>query len=154
MTVSVVVNMQGVKNALDQMIDDLENIDPLLEEIGQYMVNSTRHRILRSKRAPDGTRWAPNAESTIERKGHGSVLFETGALAQGIHVSELDGDSVTIAASDDTPYAEYMQDGFYNKRTKTSVPARPFFGPLTDANKKAIATRVNRYLNRMNRGGR
>lgn len=42
-----------------------------------------------------GSQWAPLAMSTIRRKGHGRVLFETGAMASTVFV-ELAGMKVQL----------------------------------------------------------
>lgn len=45
-----------------------------------------------SQTTPYGTAWTPNAPSTVERKGHGIVLFETGRLKKSLE--SLSGDSI------------------------------------------------------------
>jgi len=59
------------KTALDALQDILEATDDIrsvLEQIGEDVAESTRQRF-NTTLAPDGTPWAPNKPSTLERMG-------------------------------------------------------------------------------------
>ncbi len=55
-----------VIQALDKLARATENTRPVLELIGDMLVDSTRQRFATST-APDGTRWASNSQVTILR---------------------------------------------------------------------------------------
>lgn len=78
---------QGVQKALDRLVSAGRNPRPILEDIGEYLLKSTKERFSTST-APDGSRWAPNTQVTILRylnKYSGSFnkrdgrLFKAGA---------------------------------------------------------------------------
>jgi len=137
-----VSGMAAATRRLNGIIHQLEDMDDALEAIGEYMVNSTRTRIYRDHRSPDGDPWAPLEENTVKKKGHARPLYETGDLVNSVGVLEYDDGGVIIGTDDSSqPYAEYMQDGFFHKRAKRWIPARPFLG-ISDTN----VTRIRRII--------
>lgn len=68
--------------------------------------------------------WAPLAAATVKRKGHGTILVDTGHLKDSITLGEVTERQATVGT--DAPYALYLQMG-----TK-SMAARPFV-PVTGA---------------------
>jgi len=66
MSISIEVNDGEVGTALQSLYDALGNIDPVLKEIGEVLVDSTKQRF-KTATAPDGTEWEDNAEVTILR---------------------------------------------------------------------------------------
>ena len=137
-----VAGMAAATRRLNGIIDHLEDLDDALEAIGEYMVNSTRTRIYRDHRSPDGEPWAPLAEGTIKKKGHARPLYVTGTLANSVQVLEYDDGGVIVGTDDSSsPYAEYMQEGFWHVRARRHIPARPFLG-ISDTN----IARIRRIL--------
>lgn len=132
-----------LKSRLSQLARRIDNPEELMSEIGDYMVRSTQNRILRQKVDPDGNAWAPLAESTVARKGHSSILFETGDLARSIKV-DRHGKTFTVITSD-VEYADYMQEGFTHWKSGKRVPARPFMG-VSDANNRRIVRMIRNYI--------
>lgn len=55
---------QGVQKALDQAMKAGTEPKPMLEDIGELLVQSTKRRFSDSM-APDGSKWAPNSQVTI-----------------------------------------------------------------------------------------
>ncbi|HWO99899.1 MAG TPA: phage virion morphogenesis protein [Methylococcus sp.] len=51
--------------ALNDLAERVKNIHPVLADIGEYLVESTKRRFA-SGTAPDGTPWAPNRPVTID----------------------------------------------------------------------------------------
>lgn len=133
----------ALKQRLSQIARRIDNPQELMSEIGEYMVRSTQNRILRQKVDPDGNPWAPLAESTVRRKGHSSILFETGELAKSIQV-ERSGKTFTVITSD-VDYADYMQEGFTHWRSGKRVPARPFMG-ISQANNQRIVRMIRNFI--------
>jgi phage gpG-like protein len=98
----------------------------------------------RGEHAPDGTPWAALADSTVRRKGHDTILRETGRLWGSV-------------AADEPPHAlrelidEQLTKGFlfgtdhpaarlHDQGTK-HMPARPFLG-FTEQRKDEITRMV------------
>lgn len=145
---------------LDALRHRLSDLTDLNEEIGAYLVSSTRNRIYSTKKAPDGTPWAADSELTVALKGNGSVLYDTGELASSLRVSDADRGGVTVVA--DAPYAGYVQNGRSKTRgwigtnkitarrpfeikSDQPVPARPFMG-ISAENKRRIAKMVKDHI--------
>lgn len=101
--------------------------DPLEQSRDQVMVPSIADNFAMQGRPRP---WARNRPSTIRRKGHDTVLFETGKLYAAATAKarwEVNSDSLlygNFPAS--VEYAEPTNFGFVNNRTKTFVPARQF----------------------------
>ena len=135
-----------VLQVLGEMAGKLDDMRPLLAEIGEEMVERTKQRFA-TLTAPDGTPWAANAQSTFdqyldrfagsrkkdgtlskkgqERKaGKKPLTGETGALRGTINY-QLQG-SNTVSIGSPMPYAPYHQHG---TKPHTIVPR----------NKKALA---------------
>lgn len=139
-----------VTRRLDSIRNKISDLRPVLEEIGQYMVRSTQHRIVRSKTSPDGERWADNSDLTVELKGRNSPLYHTGNLSKSVRVTKLDANRVVVSAT--SPYASHNQHGvnrvrgkYRSNRPPKQVSARPFMG-LSDANVRRITKIVNDYV--------
>ncbi|WP_315729806.1 phage virion morphogenesis protein [Bradyrhizobium sp. SZCCHNRI2010] len=128
-------------------VDDLE---PVMEQAAEYMQRSTINRILRTKTAPDGERWAALSDVTAQLKGHDRQLFETGELSRNIEVSDVSKHGFELTA--DTEYAIWMQKGvdtvrgaFRSKRPRPQIPARPFMG-FSEENVRRISKMIRDYL--------
>ena len=71
--------------------------------------------------------WAPLAESTIRRKGHDRILFETGALRESLvnvggEGNIADANERGLVFGTEVPYAGFLQEG------TRRMPARPPVG--------------------------
>ncbi|WP_337877518.1 phage virion morphogenesis protein [Elioraea sp.] len=55
-----------IRTALRRVLDATGDLTPVMREIGEALVESTRQRF-RLGRAPDGTPWAPNSPVTVAR---------------------------------------------------------------------------------------
>lgn len=64
--ISIELADNQVSQKLEKLIRSVENTRPVLELIGEMLVDSTKLRFATST-APDGTRWAPNTQVTILR---------------------------------------------------------------------------------------
>ena len=148
----VTVDDRAVLAALTQLMERTSNLQPVLQVIGEDIMERAKTRFETST-GPDGQRWQPNAASTVlqaiarmgdeARLKNGSlssraqkslagkkVLVDTGALARQFHVS-ADANSVTIGNS--MIYAAIHQFGGKAGRGRNvDIPARPFL-PVTAA---------------------
>ena len=59
-------NHQELFRSLSQARARLEDMKPIHDDIGEYMIEATKGRFRRGE-APDGTRWQPKKPATIER---------------------------------------------------------------------------------------
>jgi phage virion morphogenesis protein len=143
------------------------DLRPVMQEIGEYLVVSTKERFATST-APDGSRWAPNSEATvaallrarggIKRKGApGSkrpLIGETQRLSTEINYRAT-SDSVAVGSAEE--YAATQQFGA-NKgafgRTRRGapipfgdIPARPFLG-LSPDDRREILDILSEHLRR------
>lgn len=121
----------------------LKNFGPALMKSGKYMEEQIDRRF-DTKYAPfefgasSHKRWARNADSTIRRKGHNSVLIgggrTAGNLRRKIRARVYQGRELHIEYPD---YGQYAMDGFFvwkrsksgNSLVKRPVAPRPFAYP-------------------------
>jgi len=66
--IKVELNDADIKYALDKLEQATTDLTPALKLTGHKLVESTEQRFI-DKRAPDGTPWLGNADSTIKGKG-------------------------------------------------------------------------------------
>lgn len=163
-----------INRKLGLLVDAMDDMTPVMQEIGEYGVASTRDRF-GTGLAPDGIPWAPKSETTIEtykRRGDrvdyrplfgpsGRLSTEISYVAQPMSVEW--GSSLIYAAAMQFGAAQ-GQFGARTGRTKPSekrqksqdyffpipwgnIPARPFLG-LSDADRSAIIDIVTEWLDR------
>ena len=125
-------------SATDELLDRLASKDKLLENIGQFLVTSTRTRIRTTKTSPDGTAWAPWAPSTAAArlKTGGTLLYQTGALFNSIKATT---DDEFVYVSSELPYAPSLQHG------TPKMPARPYLG-FSESDSQYIIRQTARHL--------
>lgn len=114
MAVSVEVSTHGVELARYQrLLDTLGRSDhkaALLDIIGSFAENQTKHRISNEKTAPDGTPWAPwSTDYAKTRHGNQSLLQGDGDLLDSIEY-QVQRNSVRVGSA--LAYAGVHQDGF------------------------------------------
>lgn len=129
---------EATLKAISALHERARNYRPALNEAAAYMERQTKLRFAREE-APDGTPWAPLAESTVRRKLRGytyrkrrrvkipgkylsTILRETGVLASGIAARPA---SDTQASVETTAGAEY---GIWHQLGTKRMPARPYLG--------------------------
>jgi phage virion morphogenesis protein len=139
-------DLRSLNKRLDGLVRRSQDLGPYFQDAGQYLVNATQHRILRSKRGPNGEKWPALSQATIDIKGHATPLYQSGDLARSIHVVAYDKSGLIVAS--DAPYAELMQYGFFpttgfikGKR----IPARPFMG-VSNQNVKVLSSMLKDYV--------
>lgn len=139
-----------ITRRLARLLERSGHLEPAWQDAAEYMKNSTVNRILRTKKSPEGERWAALSEVTIELKGHDKPLFETGELSNSIGIGDVSNDGFEIFSASD--YASYMQEGvqtlrgaFRSKKPAPQVPPRPFMG-FSDENMKRISQILHNYL--------
>lgn len=138
--------LRSLNKRLEGLVKRATNLSPFFDDAAAYMVNVVQNRIYRTKKGPDGERWAPLAQSTIDIKGHSTILYQTGDLGRSIHVDSQDKSGFIIAS--DSPYGLFMNNGV--KKTggfikNKTVPARPFMG-ISDRNVKVISKMLKDHV--------
>lgn len=144
---------------------------PALKEIGERLTESTKQRFETST-APDGSRWAPNAESTLlavmrhaTGGGRGGMLGQRGAtrapaikalagkrplvdtkeLANGIHHQLIPG-GVVVGTDRMWGNGDTVGAAVHQFGSKNGrIPARPFLG-LSDGDRSTILAIIERHL--------
>ncbi|AWI83059.1 phage virion morphogenesis protein [Alloyangia pacifica] len=138
-----------ISAALKRVSDALSDLSPLMQDIGEYMVKSTKDNFADAE-SPDGKKWAPRKQSTMDayarRKdtpGPTPLIGPTKSLSGTISY-EASGDSVEWGSK--MIYAAVQQFGAeagefgarmgVNKKGQRffmpipwgNIPARPFLG--------------------------
>lgn len=62
----IVFNVAPITEALTRSRERLDDMTPVFESIGNYLIGATRERFGRSE-APDGTKWLPKSAVTLAR---------------------------------------------------------------------------------------
>ena len=65
--IRVSLNSATTQSAILELTAKLGNLTPVMASIGEYMIGEVNDRF-KSETAPDGTKWAPLAASTIKDK--------------------------------------------------------------------------------------
>lgn len=139
--ITIEIKNDGISAGLQRALDALTNTQPLMNQLGEYLVESTKQRFP-TGRAPDGSVWAPKSPVTLERyrrngdKADGRPLFgPSSALSNNI--SAQAGPDVVEWGSDRV-YAAVQQfgaaQGAFGRTSRNgpipwgNIPARPFLG--------------------------
>lgn len=149
---------------------------PLMQDIGEHLAETTKQRFATST-APDGSRWAPNAQSTYVNllgkfkgaSGKDGRLNKSGsarAMGKKPLIGETRSLSTTINYRAGSDFAEIGSPMIYaavqqfgaagrsftgGKTPWADIPARPFLG-ISDADAKAIKAKTVRALDRAANG--
>jgi phage virion morphogenesis protein len=171
-TFTVTVQDTGVQAAIQALARRVNNMQPVLQSIGERIVERTKRRFDTST-GPDGVPWKTNSDATLDmlaarlgksyrtkagglnKKGAARVagkkplIGESGDLRRQI-VALSDASSVTVTAS--PVYAAIQQfGGKAGRGHKVTIPARPFLpvrqdGSLYPEEQAAILHDLNQYL--------
>lgn len=123
--VSIRTNIRDLDIAgrkLDAVLARAGNFEPLLDEIGGYLVFSTQRRF-EEGRDPDGARWKPSIRAV--RQG-GQTLVDQAFLVNSITHSVEPG---RVVIGSNLIYAAIHQEGGRAGRNlSVELPARPYLG--------------------------
>ncbi|MCH8500159.1 MAG: phage virion morphogenesis protein [Marinobacter sp.] len=129
---------QAVQRAFQQLLQRSGTLEPVLRDIGEALLNSTRERFDKEQ-APDGTPWQPLSPVTLERKTRNAdkILTEEGGLRLFIN-PDVTGDTLELHAN--RVQAAMMQFGgtkAQHPHLWGDIPARPFLG-FSDDDRRTI----------------
>ena len=145
---------------LSGLVDAINDPSPLLAELGEYGLRSTRARF-KTQTAPDGTAWAALQPwyQKEKRRNKNRILTLNGYL-RGQMTWQLVGDR-TVEIGSNLPYAAVHQFGatikpraakvlmFRGHAAKSvTIPARPYLG-LSDEDRSEIVGRTLEWLQRI-----
>lgn len=116
----------------------LNDLTPLMGDIGVYLEGSTAQRFA-NKKSPDGVSWANLLPSTQRQKGDNNILIDSGDLVSSI-THYASSNSVTVGVS--------KTYGVYHQLGTSKMVARPFLG-ISDNDKNEIGRLINDYLERI-----
>jgi phage virion morphogenesis protein len=149
--ITIELKQDTVSPALDRLSELLDDLTPVMQEIGEYLVESTKQRFQEGK-APDGTPWAPKSPATLARyEAMGArsamarpLLGPNAILSRNIfHQAGPSG----VEVGSPTIYSAVMHfgagKGAFGSTSRGAaipwgpIPARPFLG-LSDEDETAI----------------
>jgi phage virion morphogenesis protein len=145
--VEVEIDDEEIRRALQHLLEVSGNLRPALQEIGERLTESTKHRF-ETITGPDGRRWPLNSvlSTLLYKDGDRPLTGETGALMDTIHWQLVGDDAVEIGSP--MEYAAMQQFG----GTKAEfphlwgdIPARPFLG-ISDDDKDAILDEIQAHI--------
>jgi len=139
--ITVQVTTDEITAALTRAADALDDLDPLLRDIGEYLVRATNEGFVQGQ-APDGTPWASRSQATLDAyrargdtPGPGPLIGPSRSLSTTISY-EVEGDAITWGSN--MIYAAVMQMGAtrgqFGSTSRGSpipwgdIPPRPFLG--------------------------
>lgn len=138
----ILITDDEITAALTRLSAALSDMTPVMQEIGEIMIDSTKQRFPQGI-APDGSRWAPKSQTTLNRYGARSsnridirpLFGPSGALSSQIFY-EAAPDSVAWGSP--MIYAAPQQfgaaQGAFGRTSRNgpipwgNIPARPFLG--------------------------
>lgn len=145
---------------LSGLVDAINDPSPLLAELGEYGLRSTRARF-KTQTAPDGIAWAALQPwyQKEKRRNKNRILTLNGYL-RGQMTWQLVGDR-TVEIGSNLPYAAVHQFGATIKpraakvlmfrghvAKSVTIPARPYLG-LSDEDRSEIVGRTLEWLQRI-----
>ena len=152
-TLHVEVDDARVRAALDRLQAAGTDLRPVMEDVGEYLLRTTRERF-RDQEDPDGAPWAPlsPAYRARKRRKQNMVLTLDGYLGGGL-TYRADSDSVVVGSP--SIYAGTHQfgakKGAFGATSRGSpipwgdIPARPFLG-LSSADESEVVDIILNHL--------
>jgi len=134
--IEVKLDTSEIEVALQQAMEKTGDLEPVLQDIGEYLVDSTRQRF-HDKEAPDGTPWADNSPLTQALKGSNDPLVgESQSLGRYFHYNISGGNTLEFGSNLEYAAVQHFgihQGAFGRSQRNTplpwgDIPARPFLG--------------------------
>lgn len=154
-------NDEGLELRLKQLQSQLDDMSPVMQDLGEFLVQSTQDRMLKGQQ-PDGTPFAPRSETTLARyfalkiKHGAQPLNKSGEMRQQLNY-QASADGLTWGSN--AIQAAVMQfgarQGAFGSSSKGgplpwgNIPARPFLG-VSDEDRSAIVEELEEWLAQTN----
>lgn len=125
-------NLEKVQKALDNMQHKIEDMTPLMEELGNHLFNITQDSF-DNQSSPAGEPWKPLSSTTLKYKKQNAnkILYKDGDL-QDRFIYKINKNSVVLGTNTKSKggylYGRVHQFGAKNagRNKKVEIPARPF----------------------------
>jgi phage gpG-like protein len=131
-----------IKRRLLRVGDRAVNARPAFEAIGEALLGISRQQFESEGRRSSGG-WQPLAQSTIDRKGDSSILFDSGALMASF--SERGGDNTFWATDDFLLFGSKLEyAGFHQRGTSRMPQRRPL--ELAEADRVGVAKILQSHI--------
>jgi hypothetical protein len=127
--------LDGVRNALRE----LAKVPALASKDGAAAIEKLWRRSYRAGQDPYGNQWAPNAPSTIARKGHGRVMQETGATLRETRATALPSAGIKLTTGHK---AAWHMQATENRPARKVMPAHGLPATWRAALKKIVEKRL------------
>lgn len=160
MSSSVEFNTTAASEAIRQAMAQLDDMTPLFQDVADHMIRVTRQRFVTGT-APDGSKWAPKKQSTLDRYkrlGYGNLsrtLFGPRGDLNRTIVGAASRSGAVIGSA--LIYSRVMQEGAAKGAFGTDrrgrpvpwgrIPARVWLG-LSTADETAIVEIADEYVDR------
>lgn len=141
--IRIEVKDDEVTAALAALSARLANMTPVMQEVGEFLVASTKDRFGRSE-APDGSKWAPKSPVT-EGRDRRPLFGPSGMLSQQIFA--VPGPT-SVEVGSNRIQAAMMQFGGTRAAYAHlwgDIPARPFLG-VSETDRAGILAIVGGWL--------
>lgn len=151
-------NTSAAAEAIRRTMSQMEDMTPLFQDVTEYMIEATRRRFITGT-APDGTKWAPKKQSTLDRYkrlGYGNLrktLIGPGKRLSREVVGAASRSGAVIGSA--LIYSGVMQEGAAKGEFGTDkrgrpipwgrIPARVWLG-ISAEDERAIAEIADEYL--------
>jgi phage gpG-like protein len=129
--------LERIYQAVADAVTNFEGSDVLQDEIVPLLAH-VHEDYFNQQAGPDGP-WAALAPSTVNRKGHDTILIDTGTMRSsllfegGDHIQDVGADFLTWGTDDPKSY--------FHQMGTSRIPARPFVG-LKDGDIDQIAEKI------------
>jgi len=155
LSIGIQIDDQGVQSMLSLLQGRAKGMTPAFKNIGEYMIRE-REKLFKEEHAPDGTPWAPLAESTKysifrKKKRNKKAITNKKILTQDHHlrrtVYKAGADQVVVGPDKTSQaYAAIHQfGGKAGRGRKVTIPARPHLG-VNAENKKEFIEIIRDHL--------
>lgn len=153
--IEVKVNSDQVQAALQELLNKTNDLKPVLEDIGEYLMVSTRKRF-KDKEAPDGSSWLRNSPITQLLKGRNDPLIgESGGRGGLLGSFHYNASRNTLEFGNSKEYAAVQQfgarQGQFGRSSRNTplpwgnIPARPFLG-ISDNDQTQLLKIIEEHL--------
>lgn len=150
--IKVQVDTRDVQLALQDLQARVNNLKPVLGDIGEYLIVSTRERFAQ-KKAPDGTPWKKNSPVTQKIKGRDDALVGDSKSLSRYFDYVLSKNSLTFGSKFEYAALQHhgARQGQFGKSKRGgplpwgNIPARPFIGLSRDDN-AAVKDIISEFL--------
>lgn len=114
------VVLDGPKARLQGMADRLTHSGPLMKMLAHGLEEYERDVFATQGRG----QWAPDDPDTVDLKGGGRVLVDSGNLLNELTHAEISGDTTSVLEGD-AYYARFLRDGDRGMPRRDPAPAPP-----------------------------